>query len=141
MALPYSHLRVNPIDINQPSITKNIKDAPYLYTVKQMPLLKLTQILDQLTEFSRFSNELFLELANSTIKLSDRIKTIETNLEAIKLKVATSEKNISLPILNINRDRTCWKSNHILFSNLFTKKTQPIYIQSALDQCPPVLYP
>jgi hypothetical protein len=137
MSLPLSHLRADPIAIKQPPIT--LKGAPYLYTVKQMPLLKLTQILDQLTEFSRFSNELFLELANSTIKISDRIKTIESNIETIKLKVATNEKNISIPILNFNRDRNCWKSNHIPSSNLFTKQSQPTYIQSALNQCPAVL--
>jgi hypothetical protein len=69
MALPYRYIPAGPTEIPKlapaESPMAGAVDPPYSFTSKQVfmfdeiPFLQLTRLLDQLSDFATFSNELF----------------------------------------------------------------------------------
>ena len=109
MSLPFKVIKVEPPVLQE--VKANNLDAPYLYTLKRIPLMQLTRVLDQLTELSTFSNHLFADLGNKTIQLQQRFKNIETRVGNIansmeqgfqKIKNG-GQGSISRPSFKINR--------------------------------------
>jgi hypothetical protein len=52
------------LPIIQTSQIQGVADPPVFYSSKQIPYLQLTRLLDQLSEFASFSNELFASIFN-----------------------------------------------------------------------------
>ena len=123
MSLPFKVISVEAPQLQE--VKGNNIDAPYLYTLKRLPLMQLTRVLDQLTELSAFSNHLFADLGNKTIQLQQRFKNIETRVGSIaagmeqgfaKIEKGGQESISRTSIFNIykgNRIKAQWYSKTI----------------------------
>jgi hypothetical protein len=94
MSLPLKVIQSEFPVLPEPKTTNEV-DPPYLFTVKQLPFLQLTRVLDQLAELSAFSNHLFVNLGNRTLLLSEKISRIEHRIQTIVEKVPETESRIS----------------------------------------------
>ncbi|KAJ3302451.1 Wiskott-Aldrich syndrome protein member 1 [Kappamyces sp. JEL0829] len=120
------------------SVVAGVVDPPYLIALKQMPYMQLTRLLDQLTDFSHFANDLFLNLANESIRVSERVSSLSGRLDELITRIPEFEKQVVESGANpTGRERSGWKSNFLVTSNLFTKSSRPSEISALYESCYP----
>ena len=135
MSLPFKVITIEPPQLQE--IKSNNLDAPYLYTLKRIPLLQLTRVLDQLAELSTFSNQLFADLGNKTIQLQSRFKNIEQRLGNITSNLETGFEKIGMGgTESVSRQRETFESSVGFKNNLFTTASRPFFVQDAYSNLP-----
>ncbi|KAI8915622.1 hypothetical protein EDD86DRAFT_196470 [Gorgonomyces haynaldii] len=132
MSLSQQKLAANPPSLPTWTASNQLGQAmepQYMYTSKQLPFMQLERLLDQLSSLSTFANTLFLDLANQTIMIQERLTKAGEQLKKIH---DTIPQQVNEPKMGT---RTPWTSDASMSSNLFVKATQPKSIKVLYDKC------
>jgi hypothetical protein len=108
-------------------ITLNLQDS---VTPKQIPFAQMERLSDQLVYLSEYSNHLFIDLANQTLRQKERLEKLSETFQRLSTTRPTQP-----PLLETVIKRIAWKSGHSINSNMFTKGTLPTILMDRYKQC------
>eukprot|EP00842_Homolaphlyctis_polyrhiza_P006143 jgi/Hompol1/652/HPOL_001485-RA len=144
MSLPKRVVAAGPTSVPQFSSVSTaanmgVAEPTYIPVLRQVHMMQMTRLFDQLVELSTYANEMFVDLANQTLHLSERITDINHMLEFAKSDMSIVEADIQNAAIreSLQRERYAWKTETVTASNMFTKSTQPACIAAAYQKCRP----
>ncbi|TPX67578.1 hypothetical protein SpCBS45565_g03715 [Spizellomyces sp. 'palustris'] len=105
--------------------------------VRQTSLMQLTRVLDQLSNFSLYANEIASDLVKSSVSISERVEEVQKRIDALKNVSPNVEEQLAVANLaeSMNHERFDWKSQLKLGSNLFTKETEDPSLRAVYETC------
>lgn len=68
-------------------VASSMGEIPLGYASKQVPLIQMERLLDQLASFSTLANHIFLDLANQTLAMQQRIHNVSAHLDNLKTQI------------------------------------------------------
>ncbi|KAJ8327212.1 Wiskott-Aldrich syndrome protein member 1 [Batrachochytrium dendrobatidis] len=130
---------VSPFTAPSTAASMGVPEPTFIPALRQVTMMQLTRLFDQLSELSIYANEIFVDLANKTLSITERINNVnmilsnaDADMELIEEEISSSDiKTLS------QRERFIWKSEMAISSNFFVKKTQPASIAAVYNQCRP----
>lgn len=145
MSLPEKVIHAGPttlpqIGVNE-SVIPGVIDPQYLINLKQIPYLQLTRLFDQLTDFTGYANDMFFGLANTSIRLSERLHTLSLkidDLQGTRMSAFVGQIDTCGDLKPIGRERAAWRPQYRIASNFFTQASQSVEMREAYDRCPPI---
>ncbi|KAH6562670.1 hypothetical protein BASA50_007638 [Batrachochytrium salamandrivorans] len=116
-----------------------VPEPMYIPALRQVHMMQLTRLFDQLAELSSYANELFIDLANKTLSVTERINNVGSMIASAHADMGLIEEEISAADIkkSLQRERFVWKSESAISSNFFVKKTQSASIIAAYNRCRP----
>ncbi|KAI8893430.1 hypothetical protein BC833DRAFT_608387 [Globomyces pollinis-pini] len=130
-----SNLKISSND----SAIAGVEDPAYLITSKKLPIVQLSRLLEQLTTLSTYSQDLLTSLTNDSIKISNRIHSINSRIDKLMDNYPNFERNVqNQEQKSYQPPKIIWNSNNTIQSNFFTTHSRPKFINDLFDLCSPI---
>ncbi|KAI9138038.1 hypothetical protein BKA69DRAFT_1127664 [Paraphysoderma sedebokerense] len=107
---------------------------------RYVSLTQLLRCIDQLSQLSLHSGQLFTELSSQLTDISKRVAASKSRINNMKRVIPLVEKKMTTMAITdqMGSERMAFSNPTAMDSNLLTKKTEHPAIQAVYNKCPPL---